>query len=104
MTFQGLGTANLALVYRPGERGIYLVGSNNGRPVRGKTYELWLFRGETPVRAACFEPSDAGVVLRFVDAPIGCAHTAAVTQEPTECPPAPTSEPLFTASLDSQPR
>lgn len=96
--FQGSGSGNLALVYRPGERGLYLIGSDLAEPVDGITYELWLFRDGTPVRAGCFEPSDGGI-LRFVDVSLGGAETAAVTRESTACPTAPTTEPLFTATL-----
>jgi hypothetical protein len=91
--------ANLALIYRPGRTGMYLVGGNLDQPAAGKTYELWLFHGKTPVGAGCFVPSEQGAVLRFVDADPSGAALAAITQEPASCPSAPTSSPLATAPL-----
>jgi hypothetical protein len=97
--FEGPGTGTLALVYRPAGRGVYLVGSGLEPPGSRTTYELWLFRGSTPVRAGCFEPSGEGRVLTYVDATVGSAGEAAVTREPTSCPPAPSTEPIFTTPL-----
>jgi hypothetical protein len=99
VAFEHDGDATLALVYRPGEEGLYLVGSDLPRPAAGRSYEFWLFRGETPVRAGCFRPAGSGTVYEFVEARIGDASLAAVTEEPSSCPPAPTSDPLFTATL-----
>ena len=91
--------ANLALVYRPGESGMYLIGGNLEQPAKGTTYALWLFHGDTPVGAGCFSPSSRGSVLRFVDASAQGVSAAAVTQESTSCPSAPTVAPMLTASL-----
>jgi hypothetical protein len=96
--FKG-SAANLALVYRPGHTGMYLVGGNLDQPAAGRTYELWLFHGKTPVGAGCFVPSEQGAVLRFVDADPAGAGLAAITQEPASCPSAPTGSPLATAPL-----
>jgi hypothetical protein len=99
VTFQGELGRSLSLVYRPGDDGLYLVGSNVETLSPDRTYALWLFPGDTPVNAGCFDPSGDGEVLRFVDATVGAAHTAAVTEEAEACPSAPTTDPLFTAAL-----
>jgi Anti-sigma-K factor rskA len=97
--FQGSGAGSLALVYRPSGRGMYLVGSGLAPAEAGRTYELWLFHGSTPVRAGCFEPSGGGAVLMFLDVPLASAGQAAVTREPSSCPSAPTTQPIFTTAL-----
>jgi len=97
--FESRTGGTLALVYRSSEEGMYVIGSGLVRPAPGRTYELWLFRGQTPVRAGCFEPGSGGTVAEFIDVPLGSARTAAVTEEPTACPSAPTTRPLFTVSL-----
>lgn len=97
--FEGSGAGALALVYRPSERGVYLVGSGLEAPSSGTTYELWLFRGSTPVRAGCFEPGGSGGVLTYLDVPVGSAGQAAVTRESSSCPSAPTTQPVFSTPL-----
>jgi hypothetical protein len=67
-------------------------------PGPGRVYELWLFRGDTPVRAACVRPTN-GSLAAFVDAEVGDAGLLAVTVEDPSCPDAPTTEPVYTAEL-----
>jgi hypothetical protein len=93
--FEGEG-ATLALAYRPGDRGVYLVGSLEPRP-GDETYELWTFRGDTPVRGGCFRPGADGSVFEFLDAEIEPTPLMAVTVESASCPSAPTTDPILIA-------
>jgi hypothetical protein len=94
--FEGEGGATLALAYRPGDRGVYLVGSLDPRP-GDETYELWTFRGDTPVRGGCFRPGTDGSVFEFLDAEIEPTPLMAVTVESASCPSAPTTDPILIA-------
>jgi hypothetical protein len=94
--FEGEGGATLALAYRPGDRGVYLVGSLDPRP-GDETYELWTFRGDTPVRGGCFRPGADGSVFEFLDAEIEPTPLMAVTVESASCPSAPTTDPILIA-------
>jgi hypothetical protein len=109
-TFSGSGpirterlVPHLILVYRMDARGMMLVGDGFGMPTAGTTYELWLFRGTTPVRAGCFHPTSAGDVLRWINLSIGTSRMLTVTEEPTTCPRKPTSEPVLTVRLPPSP-
>ncbi|MGH2673382.1 MAG: anti-sigma factor domain-containing protein [Actinomycetota bacterium] len=96
--FEGEGGATLALAYRPGDRGVYLVGSLDPRP-GDETYELWTFRGDTPVRGGCFRPGADGSVFEFLDAEIEPTPLMAVTVESASCPSAPTTDPILIAQV-----
>ncbi len=96
---QGTGAASLAAVYRPGSNGVALVGDGFEPAPGGRTYELWLFRGETPVRMGCFRPRADGEVVAFVDGSVSGGRSLAVTQEPGTCPAAPSAPPILTAPI-----
>jgi len=96
VVFEGEGGATLALAYRPGDRGVYLVGSLDPPPV-DQAYELWTFRGDTPVRGGCFQPEADGSLFEFLDAEIEPTPLMAVTVESTSCPSAPTTDPILLA-------
>ena len=95
---EGADAGILTLVYRPGERDVYLLGSDLPTPPSGKTLELWMFRGKTPISGGCFAPED-GSLVEHVEADLSGADQMAVTVEPTSCPSAPTSEPILSAPL-----
>jgi anti-sigma-K factor RskA len=99
VAFQGNGHGTLALAYRPGEKGVYLLGSGLEAPPSGDVYEVWMIRDKTPVSGACVRPSPDGSLFAFTDAALGTTETMAVTVESSSCPSAPTSEPVFTASI-----
>lgn len=99
VAFEGEGDATLSVAYRPGEDGIYLLGTGLEPQPKNKVYEVWLFRGETPVRGGCFRPTDEGSVFRLLDAEVGAARLMAVTVESSACPTAPTSPPILTAEV-----
>lgn len=89
----------LAIAYAPGERGLVLWGTDLPDPGPGRVYELWLFEDGTPSRAACLSPKD-GAVGAYLDADLTRTEMLAVTVEAPSCPDAPTTEPVYTASLD----
>ena len=96
IVFEGEGDATLALAYRPGDQGVYLVGSLDPQPT-DEAYELWTFRGDTPVRGGCFRPAADGSVFEFLDAEIEPTPLMAVTVESASCPSAPTTDPILLA-------
>lgn len=95
--FEG-DSGELALAYTPGERGFLVWGSGLPDPGQGRVYELWLIEDGDPVRGACLAPTE-GVVGTYVDADLASAELMAVTVESSDCPEAPTSDPVFTADL-----
>jgi anti-sigma-K factor RskA len=98
VSFQGTG-GNLSVAFHPGERGVYLLGSDLAAPPSGKVYEVWKIEGDTPVRGACFRPTANGSFFRFLDTDISTTQVMAVTVEPATCSSAPTSEPFLTATI-----
>jgi hypothetical protein len=96
VVFEGEGEGALALAYRPGNRGVYLVGSLDPQP-GDRAYELWTFRGDTPVPGGCFRPGADGSVFEFLDAEIEPTPLMAVTVESASCPSAPTTDPILIA-------
>jgi hypothetical protein len=95
--FEG-GDGQLAVAYAPGERGLVLWGTDLPDPGPGRVYELWLIEDGTPSRGACLTPRDGGVGA-FLDADPSAAEMLAVTVEAPSCPDAPTTDPVYTASL-----
>ncbi len=100
VAFDGEG-GNLAIAYRPGETGVYLLGSGMQAPPEGDVYALWMFQGGTPVPGGCFVPSADGSVFEFVDTGLESTQEMAVTVEPSTCPSAPTSAPILTAQISA---
>jgi Anti-sigma-K factor rskA len=97
VAFQG-ERGELAMAYTPGERGALVWGAGLPDPGGGKTYELWMIEGGNAVRGACLAPTD-GAVAAYLDADLSSADLMAVTVESTDCPSAPTTDPIFTAEL-----
>jgi hypothetical protein len=95
--FEGSAAGQLAVAFRPGQPGAYLLGTGMPAPGAGETYELWLFEGEQPVSGGCFVPQDGEVVAR-VDGTVDTADLLAVTVEASACPAAPTTTPILTAT------
>lgn len=89
---------SLAMSYAPGGSGAVFFGSQLPDPGAGKAYEVWAFQGQQPVRMLCLTPSD-GTVLQHSDAGVGTATQMAVTVESSSCPSAPTTKPIFTATI-----
>jgi hypothetical protein len=97
VSFEG-GSGELAAAYVPGERGLVVWGTDLPDPGSGKVYELWLIQDGAPSRGACLAPHD-GALGAYLDADVGRADTLALTVESTVCPDAPTTAPVYTASL-----
>jgi hypothetical protein len=99
VAFEGEGGGTLAVAYRPGEEGVYLLGSGLATPPEGSVYEVWMIRDGTPIPGPCVRPEADGSLFAFADAELGTTQTMAVTVESAECPAAPTTEPVFTATI-----
>jgi hypothetical protein len=78
---------------------MFLLGSGLPTLPEDQVYELWVFKGESPVSALCAKPSGDGSLFEFVDASLEGVGLMAVTVESETCPDAPTSEPIFTAEV-----
>jgi hypothetical protein len=89
----------LAIAYRPGERGAYLVGSDLPSAGPGRVLEVWMIRGDQVLRGVCLTPTDDGSLATFVDADLGTTSAMAVTVEPNSCPSTPSTDPILTADL-----
>jgi anti-sigma-K factor RskA len=94
--FEG-ANGNLAAAVAPREG--FLLGVDLPALPAGRVYELWMFRGQTPVRGLCVEPEDGVVAARF-HADVGRSDALAVTVESASCPSQPTTEPVFFAPLN----
>jgi len=97
VAFEG-APGELAMAYTPGERGALVWGAGLPDPGGGKVYELWMIEDGNPVRGACLAPTE-GAVAAYLDADLSSAELMAVTVESTDCPSAPTTDPIFTAEL-----
>jgi hypothetical protein len=95
--FEGTPGA-LALAYTPGEPGVLVWGAGLPDPGTESVYELWMIEDGVPIRGACLTPTD-GAVAAFVDADLSSAELLAVTVESSECPAAPSTDPIYTAEL-----
>jgi anti-sigma-K factor RskA len=95
--FQG-APGELAMAYTPGEGGVLVWGTGLPDPGAQHVYELWMIENGEPVRGACLAPSD-GAVAAYIDADPSSAELMAVTVESSDCPDAPTTEPIYTAEL-----
>ena len=99
--FEGAGPGEVALAYTPGEPGALVWANGLPDPGAGHVYELWMFEDGDPIRATCLAPT-GGAVAASIDADLSSAQLMAVTVESSECPTAPTTDPLYTADLDAQ--
>src|SRR5439155_19384232 len=57
LPFEG-GAGALAVVYAPGQPGALIWGEHLPAPVAGKTYEIWMITGSTPVSVGCASPTN----------------------------------------------
>jgi hypothetical protein len=96
-TFEGTGGA-LALAYRPGEAGAYVIGELE-EPEKGLVYEVWTIRDGSPSPGACLRPEADGTVIAFLDTVPRVSDVMAVTIESDTCPRSPTTDPILIAEL-----
>ena len=101
LSLTGSADGTMNVYYAPGNPNVFVVGSGLDEPPSGKAYELWMFRGRTPVSAGCFAPEGGGI-LREVNADLAGADAMAVTVESNACPSAPTSQPVMSGDLSGQ--
>ena len=97
LPFEGADGA-LALVYEPGQPGALIWGERLPSPGAGRTYEIWMITGSTPVSVGCASPTN-GELAAYTRTDVSTSDVMAVTLEPTSCPPAPTTQPVYTATL-----
>ena len=95
--FEG-SAGNLAMAYAPGQPGAVFFGSELPDPGAGNVYEVWIFRGQQPVPVTCLRPVN-GTVLQPSDTSVGTATQMAVTVESSDCPSAPTTKPVLSATI-----
>lgn len=93
------GSGTFTAAYQSGEPGLYLLGSNLPALPEDRVYELWLFTGDTPASAVCGTPSDDGSLFEFVDTSLEGIGLMAITVEPSACPDAPTTDPIFVGEV-----
>jgi hypothetical protein len=102
LTFQSeTEPGTLAAAFTPGSSGVYMVGTGLPTLPPGKVYELWLFTGDTPASAICATPTSDGSVFGFSDSSLEGVGLMAVTVESSDCPSAPTTQPVFTAEVSA---
>ena len=102
LTFQSeTEPGTLAAAFTPGSSGVYMVGTGLPSLPEGKVYELWLFTGDTPASAMCATPTSDGSVFGFSDSSLEGVGLMAVTVESSDCPSAPTTQPVFTAEVSA---
>ena len=95
--FQG-SAGSLAMAYAPGQPGAVFFGSQLPDLGAGNVYEVWIFQGQQPVSMTCLRPAN-GTVLQRSGGSVGTATQLAVTVESSACPSAPTTEPVFSATI-----
>jgi hypothetical protein len=101
VAFEGTdtGDATLSVAYTPGEPGVYVLGSGLPEPSGDEVYEVWMIQDGQPVPGPCLRPEADGSLFAFADAELGTTEAMAVTVESSSCPSAPTSDPVFTATI-----
>jgi anti-sigma-K factor RskA len=100
VAFDGTAPGQVALAYTPGEPGALVWATGLPDPGPGNVYEVWMIEGDQAVRGACLAPED-GAVATYLDADLSSADLMAVTVESVACPDAPTTDPVYTAELDT---
>ena len=100
VAFDGTAPGQVALAYTPGEPGALVWATGLPDPGPGNVYEVWMIEGDQAVRGACLAPED-GAVATYLDADLSSADLMAVTVESAACPDAPTTDPVYTAELDT---
>jgi len=100
ITLGGTGTkqgARVELVTLEGDRAILM--AENMPPVpEGKTYQIWVIRGDTPQPSGLFEPKGDSIVA-VVEKPVEGADAVAVTVEPEGGSKEPTTDPMLVGEV-----
>jgi anti-sigma-K factor RskA len=96
----GAGTeqgAQAQLVTLEGDRAV-LVAENMPPVPEGKTYQIWVIKGDTPQPSGVFEPKGDSIAA-VVEKPVEGADAVAVTLEPEGGSPKPTTEPMLVGEV-----
>jgi anti-sigma-K factor RskA len=96
----GVGTkqgARAELVTLEGDRAV-LVAENMPPVPEGKTYEIWVIKGDTPQPSGLFEPKGNSIAA-VVENPVEGADTVAVTVEPAGGSKEPTTDPMLVGKV-----
>ncbi len=96
----GAGTkqgARAELVTLNGDRTV-LVAENMPPVPEGKTYQIWVIRGDTPQPSGLFEPRGESVAA-VVETPVEGADALAVTVEPEGGSKKPTTDPMLVGKV-----
>ena len=96
----GAGTeqgARAELVTFEGDRAV-LVAENMPPAPEGKTYQIWVIKGDTPQPSGLFEPK-GGSIAAVVETPVEGADAVAVTVEPEGGSKKPTTDPMLVGKV-----
>jgi anti-sigma-K factor RskA len=96
----GRGTkqgARAELVTLEGDRAV-LVAENMPPVPEGKTYQIWVIKGDTPQPSGLFEPR-GNAIAAVVENPVEGADTVAVTVEPEGGSKKPTTDPMLVGKV-----
>jgi len=89
--------AKAELVTLEGDRAV-LVAENMPPAPEGKTYQIWVIKGDTPQPSGLFEPK-GGSIAAVVENPVEGADAVAVTIEPKGGSKKPTTDPMLVGKV-----
>jgi anti-sigma-K factor RskA len=89
--------ARAELVTLEGDRAV-LVAENMPPAPEGKTYQIWVIKGDTPQPSGLFEPK-GGSIAAVVENPVEGADAVAVTVEPEGGSKKPTTDPMLVGKV-----
>jgi anti-sigma-K factor RskA len=96
----GAGTeqgARAELVTLEGDRAV-LVAEDMPPVPEGKTYQIWVIKGDTPQPSGLFDP-EGGSIAAMVEKPVEAADAVAVTVEPEGGSEKPTTDPMLVGEV-----
>jgi anti-sigma-K factor RskA len=96
----GAGTeqgAQAQLVTLEGDRAV-LVAEDMPPVPEGKTYQIWVIKGDTPQPSGLFKPK-GGSIAAVVEKPVEGADAVAVTVEPEGGSKKPTTDPMLVGEV-----
>jgi anti-sigma-K factor RskA len=86
------------LVALEGSRAVLVVENVPAVP-EDKIYQVWVIEDDVPKPSGLFEPAQEDPVAAVVEHPVEGADAVAVTVEPEEGSPKPTSDPMLVAKV-----